>query len=335
MLLLLHSLLMRLLTCLKNHSVYGRYVQCTLVCGLTLVASACATSSAQTPLISPTPAPAPLAQEKSAQQSTPNNADWNGTVKIGRPYQIDNVWYYPEDNVFYEETGIASWYGSDFHGKPTANGEPYDMNELSAAHRTLPMPSYIEVTNLSNGRSLVLRVNDRGPFKAARIVDVSRRAAQLLGFDNNGTAKVHVKRVFPEDAPEVMLAARPGMPASETPRSPVPPAWPASEITTAELPPALRPSPPRLATKMPEGQNLVNAYYIQVAAVGDQKRAQVLVADLERFGQVIIEPAQSAQGKIFRVRIGPFISRDTAEKIMNQVRAIGYSEALVLSPAVG
>jgi rare lipoprotein A len=209
------------------------------------------------------------------------------------------------------------------------------MNELSAAHRTLPMPSYVEVTNLNNGRSLVLRVNDRGPFRASRIIDVSRRAAQLLGFDNNGTAKVRVKRVFPEDAPEVMLASRPGMPASDTPRSPVPPAWPTSEIKTAELPPVLRPSAPKIATKNTDGPNLVNAYYIQVAAVGDQKRAQVLIADLERFGQVIVEPVQSAQGQIFRVRVGPFITRETAEKVVNQVRAVGYSEALVLSPAVG
>ncbi|MCH7551417.1 MAG: septal ring lytic transglycosylase RlpA family protein, partial [Proteobacteria bacterium] len=84
--------------------------------------------------------------------------------KIGQPYQIQGVWYYPAENYQFDETGIASWYGVQFHGRRTANGEIYDMNSLTAAHRTLPMPSFVRVTNLENGRSLILKVNDRGPF---------------------------------------------------------------------------------------------------------------------------------------------------------------------------
>lgn len=120
-----------------------------------------------------------------------------GTYKVGKPYQINGVWYYPEEVAEYDETGIASWYGDQFHGRPTANGESFDMNALTAAHKTLPLPSKVRVTNLDNGRSLVLRVNDRGPFVGDRIIDVSRRAAQLLGFEQAGLARVEVSLVEP------------------------------------------------------------------------------------------------------------------------------------------
>ncbi len=113
--------------------------------------------------------------------------------KVGQPYQINGAWYYPKEDYNFDETGIASWYGTKFHGRKTANGEIYDMNALTAAHRTLPMPSYVRVTNLENGRSLVLRVNDRGPFARSRIIDISRRGSQLLGFQQQGTAKVRVQ----------------------------------------------------------------------------------------------------------------------------------------------
>jgi rare lipoprotein A len=121
-----------------------------------------------------------------------------GTYKVGEPYQIAGVWYYPAEDWTYDETGIASFYGGErtgtnFHGLVTANGELYDMNALTAAHTSLPMPSLVRVTNLDNGRSLVLRVNDRGPFVRGRIIDVSRRAAQLLGFEAQGTARVRVE----------------------------------------------------------------------------------------------------------------------------------------------
>ena len=96
-----------------------------------------------------------------------------GRYKVGNPYQIAGKWYYPKEDYEYVETGIASWYGPGFHGKRTANGEIYDQNALTAAHRTLPMPSAVRVTNLENGRSLTLRVNDRGPFARGRIIDVT------------------------------------------------------------------------------------------------------------------------------------------------------------------
>lgn len=105
-----------------------------------------------------------------------------GIYKVGNPYKIMGKWYYPQEDYDYSEVGTASWYGKDFHAKRTANGEKYDMYSLTAAHRTLPLPSIVKVTNLENGRSLVLRVNDRGPYAKNRIIDVSKRASQLLGF---------------------------------------------------------------------------------------------------------------------------------------------------------
>lgn len=132
-----------------------------------------------------------------------------GTFKVGTPYKVAGKMYYPKEEYDLAETGIASWYGPNFHGKPTANGETFDKRELTAAHRTLQMPSLIRVTNLENGRSLVLRVNDRGPFKRGRILDVSERGAELLGFKSKGTAKVRVE-VLKEESMQVAALAKQG-----------------------------------------------------------------------------------------------------------------------------
>lgn len=111
---------------------------------------------------------------------------------VGQPYQINGRTYYPREDFDYDRAGVASWYGSDFHGRRTANGETYDMNAMTAAHTTLPMPTIVRVTNLDNGRSVVVRVNDRGPFVDDRIIDVSRAGARELGFEGRGLARVRV-----------------------------------------------------------------------------------------------------------------------------------------------
>ncbi len=122
-----------------------------------------------------------------------------GSYRVGVPYRVNGVWYYPAVDYNYDRTGTASWYGEEFEGRLTANGEIFDLNELTAAHTTLPMPSIVEVTNLENGRELQLRVNDRGPFAGSRLIDVSRRAAQLLGFEEQGTTLVRV-RILKEES---------------------------------------------------------------------------------------------------------------------------------------
>ena len=118
-----------------------------------------------------------------------------GVYRVGSPYVVGGRVYVPQDDPHYRAEGIASWYGSDFYGRATANGEVFDADSISAAHPTLPLPSYARVTNLSNGRSLIVRVNDRGPYAANRIIDVSKRAARLLAFTERGTAMVRVEYV--------------------------------------------------------------------------------------------------------------------------------------------
>jgi rare lipoprotein A len=141
-----------------------------------------------------------------------------GTYRVGKPYVVAGRVYVPEEDVNYREEGMASWYGDDFHGRLTANGEIFDMASLSAAHPTLPMPCYVRVTNLSNGKSLIVRVNDRGPYHGNRVMDVSSRAAELLEFKNNGLARVRVEYVARaplegSDDRQLLATLRTGIPA--------------------------------------------------------------------------------------------------------------------------
>ncbi len=175
-----------------------------------------------------------------------------GVYKVGDPYQMYGTWYYPEHDPEYNEIGIASWYGEPFHGRATANGSVYDMNALTAAHKTLPMPSLVMVTNLENGRSLTLTVNDRGPFTTGRIIDVSRRAAQLLGFSEQGTTLVRIQAVRAEPAATKIASRSPAAEAAQPPLAAVapPPAAEAAQppqVITQEPLPAIA-----LASMVPE-----------------------------------------------------------------------------------
>src|SRR5580692_529670 len=141
-----------------------------------------------------------------------------GTYRVGKPYTVAGRVYVPEEDVNYREEGLASWYGDDFHGRLTANGEVFDMASLTAAHPTLPMPCYARVTNLSNGKSLIVRVNDRGPYHGNRVMDVSSRAAELLEFKGYGVARVRVEYVGRaplegSDDRQLMATLRTGVPA--------------------------------------------------------------------------------------------------------------------------
>lgn len=224
-------------------------------------------------------------------------------VKVGKPYVVFGVTYYPSDDRGYDETGIASWYGPGFHRGPTANGETYDQDALTAAHKTLPMPSWVEVTNLDNGRKLVVRVNDRGPFVDGRIIDLSRRSAQLLGVDGPGLARVRVRRVYPEGD-----WARTAPPLAGAPR------------VARAAPPA--PAPPVL----PQG----GALFVQVAALGDAGRAEYLASDLAD-----IAPARTsaAPNGLWRVRLGPFASEAEAGDALGRLFARGFPGARLVRGA--
>jgi rare lipoprotein A len=165
------------------------------------------------------------------------------SYKVGSPYQINGKWYTPRVDYSYDETGLASWYGEAFDGQATANGEIFNLNELSAAHKTLPLPSVVEVTNMRNGRSMRLRVNDRGPYVDGRIIDVSRRAAQLLGFEMAGTTPVRV-RILKEESIQVAEAAKHGQTGNVMLAA-------ATMATTAPPPPRPAPQPPLMTSAPP------------------------------------------------------------------------------------
>jgi rare lipoprotein A len=283
-----------------------------------------------------------------------------GTYKVGDPYEVDGVWYYPHEDWSYDKTGIASWYGEDFHGKYTANGEIFDLNALTAAHKTLPMPSVVQVTNLDNGRSIQLRVNDRGPYVAGRIIDVSRRAAQLLGFEGQGTAKVRVKILVPQSIEVASLArhggASPPNPAYAAPVAPVlaetlQPA-PGTRVASAEpqpvpLPapapqpapvaatPAPAPAPAPVAAPMPAALVTVvpvkpSQIYIQAGAFAVPGNALKVKSRLDRLGAVNVTGATVNGVQVYRVRLGPIGSVDEADRLLDRVLATGISEARII-----
>ncbi|MBP2294743.1 septal ring lytic transglycosylase RlpA family protein [Azospirillum rugosum] len=279
----------------------------------------------------------------------------SGIYKVGKPYQVAGVWYYPSEDFSYDETGIASWYGPGFHEKITANGEQYDQNELTAAHKTLPMPSLVRVTNLDNGRSIVVRVNDRGPYANGRIIDMSRRGAQLLGFDGVGTAKVRVQ-ILAEESRAIAAAARQGTPATilaET-DGPAPKPAPRGRVELAEGSGPARPSPAAVAAapvpvpstvpgSVVEGRFVpapvvaelpVKPYeqiYVQVGAFGNLDNVTRARAKLAAMGQVAqVTPTVTGRQKLQRVRVGPLNSVESADAVLNQVIQAGLTDAKIV-----
>lgn len=221
----------------------------------------------------------------------------DGAIKIGKPYQVGGRTYVPRDDRSYDAIGTASWYGRDHHGKRTANGERFDMDAISAAHPTLPMPSYVEVTVLQTGRRATVRINDRGPFAAGRIIDLSRGAARRLGIERDGTARVRVRRVFPAGAPAGIAIA--------TPPSPVP---------------ARLPAPPRAAIAPVSTER-----YIQIAALSDPDAADALASRLAD-----LAPTAVLTGDLmYRVRLGPFADDVILASTLAEVRRRGYQDARI------
>ncbi len=213
-----------------------------------------------------------------------------GYYKIGKPYKIAGRRYRPAHDPDYKRTGIASWYGTAFHGRKTANGEVFDMNALSAAHTTMPLPSYARVTNLENGRSLIVRVNDRGPYSRGRVIDLSRRAAGLLDFQHAGTAKVRVEYIgkAPLDGRDhAYLAASfraPGRNNRTATAAKSPPRVEEREVRTAARamsPPRVEEQEVRTVARAEGGQQVVRlGVYARLDAVTRLKRALAKYGDI-------------------------------------------------------
>ncbi len=247
------------------------------------------------------------------QLGTPDQrAAATGSYKVGQPYRINGSWYYPAEDYAYVETGIASWYGAEFNGRRTANGEAFDMNRVSAAHRTLPLPSMVKVTNMENGRSLAIRVNDRGPFTRGRIIDVSRRAAELLGFRNAGTARVRVE-ILATESKQLKQAALQGVSADHQLASLRPPAGGQGTINGTEQVSVQRP----VATRL----------YVQVGAFTRPENAARLQSELSGFGASHVHAVEVDGRRFYRVRVGPIETVGNADWVLGQVIQAGYPQA--------
>lgn len=247
--------------------------------------------------------------------------------KIGQPYEVKGVLYTPEADYGYDRTGVASWYGQQFQGRYTANGEIYDLNDLTAAHKTLPLPCIVEVTNLSNGRTLRLRVNDRGPFADSRIIDVSRRAAQLLGFVGAGTAEVRV-RVLREQSiaaaeqviresgqnPQILAAALAHRPSPAQ-----------TMVARAEPSPMAYPSYPQTLSPRPQRR-----LYVEAGTFYEKQYARRVGSAVSPLGSVAIVTISDRGTPFYRVQLGPFVSNREAEAARARLVGGGYREARVI-----
>ncbi len=293
----------------------------------------------------------------------PDHASSDVTYKVGKPYEINGVWYYPKVNYHYDETGIASWYGPQFHGKPTANGERFDMNLVSAAHKTLPLPSFVRVTNLENGRALDIRINDRGPFVHGRIIDLSRRAAEILGFKKQGIARVRVTiladksrqvarragggRVQLADSSSMITTIQEGEgsplePVTQrdldaTPLKDDSASKAESETDKPHSALALLQQPVPEETMSldekdpPFDQKPVKPsfMYVQAGAFLDLRNANKLKHFLQSFGQANIAPTTIGENLFYRVRVGPLSDVTQADSILEQVIRSGHSDARI------
>ena len=287
-----------------------------------------------------------------------------GYYKVGNPYQIGGIWYYPREDEKYNATGIASWYGPQFHGKQTANGEIFDQNAMTAAHPTLPMPTIARVTNLENGRSVIVRINDRGPFAAGREIDMSKRAAEELGFMMKGTAKVRVEYIgrapldggigdgravaetfiapkveTPPDerrataAPLTSVAAvsttelaAPAGAASAAPQSIAPARTVQSALSDAAMEP-VRDDPTVTQYRPVTG---TGGIYVQAGSFQNLQNAQAVRQQLAGLGPVEIQTTTVEGTPFYRVRLGPLSDVPAADSSLQSVVQRGHSGARIV-----
>lgn len=298
--------------------------------------------------------PAPASGQPAAG---PSSMISDGPTKLGAPFTVGDVTYTPADIPDYDDVGYATWYGAEFAGRPTANGEIFDPAGISAAHKTLPLPSYVEVTALDTGRTIVVRVNDRGPMHNDRLIDLSQAAAEQLGIANRPSA-VRVRRTSPAESERAQL--RSGGPVAErlatpdsllailrakaaalpAPTNAVVPAGPLSSTTPKRedivgSKPGDRFIVEGPGTKMPIAKPKPSAppaaaapvkslgdYVVQVAAFGSRSRADAAAK--------AVGGTTSQAGAVWRVRMGPFASEAEALAALGKAKAKGYADARVM-----
>lgn len=294
--------------------------------------AACATPqpkfAAKHPVAGPTPG------------QMPNGA--GGRYKVGAPYEVGGVWYAPKEEPNYDQEGLATWYGAEHHLQKTANGEVFDRYALSGAHTTLPLPSIVEVTNLENGRSLQVRLNDRGPFSGGALIDLSQAAAQQLGFEQQGRARVRVRYVGPAPlgAPDAGLRYANYQPTppntDQLPAAPIPYAGlsPApAEVAVASQPLAPIAAAPAAPVSIPPPASTGGGYRVQAGAFADPANADRVVLQLGAAINAKVEPFTRADGvTLYRVMIQGAPDEAGAWALRDQVASLGFAEARVVRP---
>jgi len=273
-----------------------------------------------------------------------------GRYSVGKPYQVAGGWYTPREDPSYDAVGRASWYGELFHGRYTANGEIYDMDRLTAAHPTLPLPVYARVTNLANGRSIVVRVNDRGPYARDRIMDLSRRSADALGFRKNGTAQVRVTYLGKaplngDDSYERRYLASQGWAQYATAKRIRPAADPIAVASIASVGTPPRKNADKLASRLAPPQanperapstpatlppTQAGALLVQAGTFKSQENAERARTQLASIAPVDVAPITAGGEIFFRVRIGPFAGEGEAASALARVSQQGYTGARIV-----
>ena len=266
--------------------------------------------------------------------------------KIGDPYNVGGVWYYPKRDLTYDETGIGSWYGDEFAGRLTAYGEIFDPEKITAAHKTLPMPSVVRVTNLDNGKSLVVRVNDRGPFVAGRIIDLSRESARLLGFKDQGIAKVRVKILAEQSLRLEDLAKKGAFPQVEgVAETPMPEF---NAVGTSSVTFAAKSNSGRSNYASEDGQSAIEllagnrvgevmnvppiqtSIWVQVGAFHSETNATNVLNKIDRVGQGRVSRINRDGQVLHRVRLGPINEVGDADKLLSAVFELGFKGARIV-----
>ncbi len=236
-----------------------------------------------------------------------------GRYKVGNPYVVNGKKYYPREDPGYDRVGNASWYGPTFNRRQTANGEYFDMTRLTGAHPTLPLPSFVRVTNLKNRKSVVIRVNDRGPYASNRVIDVSKKTADVLGFRNRGTARVRVQYVgrAPLNGDDYYTYSAKRRPDSNTAKI-------ASAYSSAEV------------KTYPSNSARANNLYVQAASFASQGNARRLQSSLGSLGPVKIVPSDIDGQTYYRVRVGPLNSNREAKIALRQIVDAGHTGATLV-----
>lgn len=253
-----------------------------------------------------------------------------GRYHVGKTYTINGVTFHPKEVSSYEKVGVASWYGPKFHRRMTSNGEWFDMHDLTAAHPTLPLPSYVKVTNLGNGKEAVVRVNDRGPFAHNRIIDLSKRTSEILGFKGKGTQKVRVVYIgrapLAHDGTHLNAMNRKHLRSGDYYNV-------ASAMDYGSPPPATQfaDAPPEGSQPVVVPANFSGRYFVQAASFSNSDNAERAKLRLGSLGPVEVSPVTVGYNTFYRVRVGPLDDSQSAYDMAEIVREQGMPDARIVT----